>query len=324
MSTLRVAELYGELANQLGAASGALFFNGICILLFALAVFYLQKTKTQASRIFLALSVILLLFAFAQVFLDVTLAVLFLRITQNLVGNGSQTETLAMEQNWTRIYIAREALLSINKHVSPSFLSAYANYEYLGSAVTDCLLLYRCAAIWSSSPYARVVIAIPSMLILATLVTGLYTTFGVDVPTSPIPYSLALVTNFLLLGLTAGRIWRKGRQATVVLGIEAGRKYNRTLEIICESSLLYFLNVLFYLIASEIAPTALVTGIVWGAIAQVVNIVPMMIMVRVGIAKNTGEKEDNSRIFYGGNSGRFGMTPISDVTTPLNGKYSEM
>jgi len=89
-----------------------------------------------------------------------------------------------------------------------------------------------------------------------------------------------------------------------VLGAEAGRKYNRALEIICESSLLYFVNVLFYLIVSVISPTAVVTGVVWGALAHVVNIVPMMIMVRVGIARNTGEKVDNSRIFYGGNSSR--------------------
>jgi len=89
-----------------------------------------------------------------------------------------------MEQNWTRMYIAREALLSIN------------------NAITDGLLLYRCAAIWGSSPYARVVIAISSLLIIATLVAGLYSMFGIDVASTPIPYSLALVTNFLLLGLT--------------------------------------------------------------------------------------------------------------------------
>jgi len=138
---------------------------------------------------------------------------------------------------------------------------------------------------------------------------------------------LALLTNFVLLSLTAGRIWRKGRQATVVLGAEAGGRYKHTLEIICESSLLYFLVVLVYLISSVVQPISPFTGLTWGALAQVVNIVPMMIFVRVGMAR-INEPPANSRVFYGGNSSstRFGMTEISDDATPLRskGQYSEL
>jgi hypothetical protein len=95
------------------------------------------------------------------------------------------------------------------------------------------------------SRYISKKFAVAYDLISSPSVVGLWGIFGIDTNT-PIPFSLALVTNFLLLGLTgtsfniplqyscrdtAGRIWIKGRQATVVLGIQAGRRYNRTLEI---------------------------------------------------------------------------------------------
>ncbi|KAJ7843491.1 hypothetical protein B0H13DRAFT_2097544 [Mycena leptocephala] len=303
-----VTEFYAIFKSQLYTAAASLFFSGICLLLFSLAVYFLLKMRTPASRMFLALAVILVLFALSQAFLDVALAVVFSQLMQGRFDNDPPTQLLSIEQNWVRIFTAREALIAIN------------------NAITDCLLLYRCAAIWASSPYARIVIAVPSLLILSTLVAGLYGTFGISGAGTPIPYSLALVTNFVLLALTAGRIWRKGRQATVVLGVEAGRRYNKTLEIICESSLLYFIGVLIYLITSLTQePTAPLTNLAWGSIAQVVNIVPMMIIVRVGMARNSGEQE-NSHTFYGGSGGRFGMTPISDVTTPLkgSGQYSRV
>jgi hypothetical protein len=77
-----------------------------------------------------------------------------------------------------------------------------------------------------------------------------------------------------------------------------------------------------------------VTGVAWGALAQVVvrdlsiylfnlltlrwyqyHIVPMMIMVRVGIARNTGEQEGNLHTFYGGNGSSFAMNPLLKNST---------
>ncbi|KAJ7042329.1 hypothetical protein C8F04DRAFT_1390732 [Mycena alexandri] len=214
-----------------------------------------------------------------------------------LLVSNSATLTLTLEQGWARI------------------------------AITDGVLLYRCAVIWSSSRYLKVVIGIPAILILSTFGLGLYATFGLTVDT-PAPYVLALVTNFVLLALSAGKIWRKGRQASVVLGAEARQRYTDTVEIICESSLLYFLNVLIYMIAdATVQSDALITTLAWGPLAQVVNIVPMLIIVRVGIAKSLREPEP-ARVFYGGNtrSDRFGMTVISEDSMALKGgaKYSQL
>ncbi|KAJ7272647.1 hypothetical protein B0H12DRAFT_589878 [Mycena haematopus] len=172
--------------------------------------------------------------------------------------------------------------------------------------------LYRCVTIWGPSPYTRAVTGVPLLLILSTAGVGLWGTFSVK-SDSPIPFAMALLTNFVLFSLTAGRVWRKGRQITVVLGAEAGKRYNTTLRILCESSLLYFVNMLLYLISSVVGPLSLLAGIAWGALAQVVNIVPMMIMVRAGMGRDTNP----DRLYDDNTSSRFGMTQILDITAPV-------
>jgi hypothetical protein len=67
---------------------------------------------------FLALAVILVLFALSQAFLDVALAVVFSQLMQGRFDNDPPTQLLSIEQNWVRIFTAREALIAINKHVS--------------------------------------------------------------------------------------------------------------------------------------------------------------------------------------------------------------
>ncbi|KAJ7930389.1 hypothetical protein B0H13DRAFT_1858797 [Mycena leptocephala] len=337
MSTVEndtISPLYGHSSTNYGPlrfnssqylpSQAALFFNGwrhslpphslmaidrrIYLILFAFVIFFLQKAKTRASRLFLILSVVLVLFALAHVVLDVTLAVIFLQVKQNLVDSGSATNVLSVFQTWVHIYEAREVLIAVNNTITDTVLIS--------------LKLYRSAAIWGSSRHSRIMTAFPSLLILSTLMVGLWGIFGIDTNT-PIPFSLALVTNFLLLGLTAGRIWIKGRQATVVLGVQAGRRYNRTLEIMGlvitgpnSTQMRVQLAVLrkrARLLDRKRYTTvggSPVTGVAWGALAQVVNTVPMMIIVRVGISGNTGEQEGNLRTFYGGNAGSFAMNTL--------------
>ncbi|KAJ7847508.1 hypothetical protein B0H14DRAFT_2770128 [Mycena olivaceomarginata] len=256
-----VAELYGDLKYVLCTASVR-----ICLLLFVWAIFFLQKTKSWTSRMFLGLSVILMLFALAQAALDVASPVIFLRLTQT-VPDGSP-EQAVLYHTYLRLFLTRAALTAVN------------------NAIADCLFLYRCAAIW--------VIAVPAVLVPATLAMGFWAIFGLTTNT-PIPFSFALGTNFLLLALTAGRIWNKSRQVKIVLGIEARHRYDRILEILSESSLLYVIVFLVYLIMSAAHPFSPITGIAWGALGQVVNIVPMMTMVR---------RWTNSHVFYGGNAVR--------------------
>ncbi|KAJ7847509.1 hypothetical protein B0H14DRAFT_3453796 [Mycena olivaceomarginata] len=117
------------------------------------AAFFLQQTKTWASRMFLALSTILVLFSLVQASLDVASAVVFLRLP-GLSGGSPEQAVLYKRLFWTRA-----ALVAFN------------------NAIADCLFLYRCAVIWRSSPYYKVVIAIPAVLIISTLAMGLWAVF---------------------------------------------------------------------------------------------------------------------------------------------------
>ncbi|KAJ7196373.1 hypothetical protein GGX14DRAFT_574941 [Mycena pura] len=232
---LPLPDLYAQLKLQLYAVSAALFLNGICLLLFSFAIFFLLRTKTRASMLFLALAVIFVLFALAAAILDVAMAAVLSRDIQIQISTGSSAQTRATVLTCLRIMVAREGLLVIN------------------NAIADFLFLYRCASIWQGSPWYKTVVGVSSLLIFATL---------------------------------SGRIWRKGRQASVVLGAGSGRRHNTALAIICESSLLYVLPVFIYLLSAVTQDAfVILPNIVWGALGQIVNIVPMMIMVRVGMSR---------------------------------------
>ncbi|KAJ6556798.1 hypothetical protein DFH09DRAFT_1164508 [Mycena vulgaris] len=312
---LPLPELYILLKSQLYTAAGALFFNGICLLLFSYAVFFLLKTRTRASMMFLTLAVILVLFALAQMMIDVAMAAVLSQAVHLNLANSTSGQILK-EQKWVSIMIVREGLLATN------------------NAITDSLFLYRCASIWAGSPWYRIVLGVCSFLIFTTLIIGYVVTFIVNNDSILlVPYGMALATNIILLGLTAGRIWRKGRQATVVLGDSAGRRYNTTLEIICESSLLYVINVFIYMISVLSQTFGPVPNIAWGALAQVVNIVPMMIMVRVGMTK-TYEGSDTrgayamagTTLYEGSSAGRtlYRGSDAADATIPLASNASSM
>ncbi|KAJ7708073.1 hypothetical protein B0H17DRAFT_1031649 [Mycena rosella] len=281
-------------------AAAALFFNGICLLLFALAIFYLLQTKTVASRIFIAASVVLVIFALTQVIVDVVLAHKISQLVQSAAGGATSDTILSLESSWAYLYRARQALTVTN------------------NAISDCIFLYRCAAVWASSHYRLTFVAIPAFLVLTTMVLGYISLFVIAMPLNA-PFIMAFITNLVLLGLTAGRIWRKGREATLLLGARAGARYTTTIAIICESSLLYVLTILIYLIAvNVVGPAAPVPSVAWGALPQIFNIIPLMIMVRVGMARAFAETQDSH-----------GSVPLSSAANaplmfkPGGSEYSE-
>ncbi|KAJ6536071.1 hypothetical protein B0H19DRAFT_1270883 [Mycena capillaripes] len=284
-----IAELDDLRQSQAYTASAAVVLSAICLFLFSFAVFFLAKMNTRLSRLFLALAVLFELFALSQALLDMALAILSSRIVNILLDGGSKAAVLSMQHTQVRISLARQALLAIN------------------NTIADGLFLYRCAVIWALSPYSKVVVAIPSVLILCTAVVGIDGTFSNNINSPWAPYFLALLTNLVLLALTAGRIWSNSRKATLALGAKAGHRYNKILEILCESSFLYFIHVLVYMIAILTVPILTpLPSLVWGSMAQIVNIVPMMIMLRVGMARHSS-RQDETRTSHGGDTSSHGM-----------------
>ncbi|KAJ7131525.1 hypothetical protein C8R43DRAFT_1110730 [Mycena crocata] len=261
-----IAQLfYVVLTSQLYTAAGALFFHGICLILFLFAAFFLVKTKNPMSRMFLILAVIFILFALSQAVLDLVIATACSRLLERLFNGGPDNEFLYRGQQLLRLYRGRVVVTTVN------------------NTITACLFLYRCAVLWSSYRYGKIVIILPALLIGATTVAVCLAIWKAD-PLTPYPYAL-------MAPFTAGRLWAKGREVTVLLGVTAARKYNKAVEIILDASLLYFVVILVLTISVHTQPvTAPLTNVTWGAFAQIVNILPLTIMARVGLANTLSQQ----------------------------------
>ncbi|KAJ7853033.1 hypothetical protein B0H14DRAFT_793663 [Mycena olivaceomarginata] len=254
--------------SQVMVAAAALLMHGVFLLLFVLALFLLLRNYAPAQRVLLFTTILLALFATVQVSLDAALATVISSVLQIQMREGTAERVVGLLDAFSTIYNVRQGALATNN-----------------SAIADGLFLYRCSVIWSSSRYARVVVAIPLFLILMTAAIGYATIYLVlDIR---FPFVFALLTNLVLLGLTAGRIWNKRRAAAVLLGITVHRRYTATLEVILESSLLYVICDILYMssITKSVPPFGVFQNICWGGLAQLLNIFPMMMIVRVALAR---------------------------------------
>ncbi|KAJ6562118.1 hypothetical protein B0H19DRAFT_1143619 [Mycena capillaripes] len=260
-------ELWALVESQTVVAAAALLMHGVFLLLFVLALFFLFRNHAEGQRVLLFTAILLAGFAIVQAALDVALAAVVSSVLQLCMREGVTKGALAQLNDFSMMYNVRQGTLATN------------------NAVADCLLLYRCYVIWASSPYRRLIVGIPLVLILTTAgiaYAAIYLVLDIR-----IPFGFALLTNVVLLGLTVGRIWYKRRQAAVLLGATLQRRYTTTLEIVLESGLVYVAAVLLYLISisKSVPPYTTFQNICWGSLAQLVNIVPMMILVLVALAK---------------------------------------
>ncbi|KAJ7278485.1 hypothetical protein C8J57DRAFT_1713296 [Mycena rebaudengoi] len=286
--------------SQSFTAGAALFMHGLFLLLFGLAMFFLLQSRAQGYYVLVGTAVLLAICAILQVILDVALAGIGGRILELAVREGITQRVSSLNNTLMSLYNVRQVALAVN------------------NAIADLLFLYRCSLMWTSYRHAQLILVGPLIFIAATAVVGcLAVAHIVDIR---IPYILALITNAVLLGLTAGRIFWKGQEAALLLGNGIRRKYNATVEIVFESSLLYFVGVLLYVISVSTSEAgAPFSMICWGGLAQLVNIVPMIIIVRVALAKNFGASDSHAYHGTGDNS----ATVALSARSPRSPKYQE-
>ncbi|KAJ7159358.1 hypothetical protein C8R43DRAFT_994511 [Mycena crocata] len=263
--------VWSMVKSQVVVASAALFMHGVFMLLFVLALSFLLRSNAQGKNLLLITSILLFLFAVLQVSLDVSLAAIIAHLLELKMREGITPRVVGLMSTFKTLYSVRQGALATN------------------NAIADTLFLYRCSVIWASYRYAAVVIIAPFILIIASAAVAYATIYFVwDVR---IPFLLSLMTNIILVALAAGRIWAKRREAAVVSGQSLRKQYGTTIKIILESGFLYVAGSVLFTISMTVS-TAPYTGfqdICWGALAQLVNIVPMIIIVRVSFARKTPE-----------------------------------
>ncbi|KAJ7438406.1 hypothetical protein B0H11DRAFT_2254695 [Mycena galericulata] len=164
----------------------------------------------------------------------------------------------------------------------------------LNNLVTDLLLLYRCYVIWGSR---RRILVVPGLMMLATVVVACVTVLGyyhliilsLDIDTR-VPFIMGGATTILLTCLTGGRIWYIRREGRLLAQRMPRRLYDTAVAVILESGLLYCLCVIIYVISVSVpssASTTIFNGVSWGLVQVGVNIVPTLIVVRVGLGRST-------------------------------------
>ncbi|KAJ6597947.1 hypothetical protein B0H10DRAFT_2231811 [Mycena sp. CBHHK59/15] len=265
-------ENYWEIVlNEICTASIVIIFYGIYIVLFLFAIHLLRHRLTPGRRTLIALTIVMALLSTTQFVLHATTVGLSLRLLQVAIKDGQRLFPItAFEKSYLALVLAQDVVLVTN------------------TVVTDGLFVYRCYLVWGRP--RKVFVIVPTLLVLATIATGYVTSYDEDYSTGPyhfdprIVFVLNLATNFALMVLIAGRIWWIMREQRLAFGADFKPRYNAAIAIILESGAIYCCGLIFQVIGLSVqntfAPTVYLSH---GAITQLVNIAPTLIVVRVGL-----------------------------------------
>ncbi|KAF7368391.1 hypothetical protein MVEN_00161000 [Mycena venus] len=152
------------------------------------------------------------------------------------------------------------------------------------NVIADGIFVYRCYAIWN---FRFKVVIFPIFLTLAVAGFGYFTVINsavysqfVDDTGFFLSIGISLLTTFVLMSLTVGRIWSLAWAARL-MGAKVASKYRTVSAMILESGALYLIGGLaFVIVTPETSTVASLSGTVLG---QLVGIAPTIIAVRVGL-----------------------------------------
>ncbi|KAJ6582020.1 hypothetical protein B0H19DRAFT_1117291 [Mycena capillaripes] len=260
-------DYWNLMLSVLWKASMSLLLYGIFVVLFILAIHTLSSRKAQGKSILIAAT-----------------WVMFVVGTTRLV--------LLLVQTAMSVYAVQESIQN------PAGLNPFRRLLFalrLAQDVLFTLNLWRCYVIWG---HQKSVVVLPGLFVAATTVVSvgycvtLRDSGVVSFPTSAvdprIPFIFGVLTNLILMTLTAGRIWWIQQQARTICGRENifKRRYGMALTLVLESGAIYCLfGLLMANFGSHNSP--LVARAIFDAVAnQGVNILPTLIVVRVGLGHN--------------------------------------
>ncbi|KAJ7480279.1 hypothetical protein B0H11DRAFT_1916020 [Mycena galericulata] len=115
---------------------------------------------------------------------------------------------------------------------------------------------------------------------------------------------MSILTNIILIALTAGRIWWIRRDARVLSESASIRIYNTVITIILESGAIYCFSVLIFVIFVSSVDNKMMLSVLRAAMPQIVNIAPALIIVRVGLGRAFEDTADSEH-------GRTRRAPLS-------------
>ncbi|KAJ7152402.1 hypothetical protein C8R46DRAFT_1228632 [Mycena filopes] len=241
---------------------------GIYLNLFIISLHTLHRHKTTGSKILLTWTWAMAILGTVQVVLCLVRSALVIRfVGASMSGMTQDSSTPASHPSPPAEYIPLRL--------------AHKGVWLLNSVVTDTLFLYRCFVIWPGSP-RRMVVVFPALLIVATFVTAVVL-LAKGKTLSP-AIILGTAANLCLMTLTAGRIWVIRRDARrLVASTELIDRYTTVMAMIFESGALYFIPAILLII---LYPWVIPHAVIEGLATNVINIIPTLIVVRVGLGRD--------------------------------------
>ncbi|KAF7350118.1 hypothetical protein MVEN_01313900 [Mycena venus] len=259
-----------------------LLFGILLVLLFNTT--YLLHTRIRASRGWLVAAICAMgLFAALHLAYEIAIDVLSWRFFY-LGVQGDAAHAVSV--------LTREGVLS----VVDDYLVIVNNI------VTDGLFLHRCYVIWDRNIK---VIIVPALFLVVTAVIGFV---GAAWPNGMgssyhndfrVAFGMIILTNLTLMALTAGRVWWIRRDVVTVLEPSVKRMYDTVIAMILESGAIYCISLILYLIAVtrlNKQDSSLAIAVFRAAIPQIMNITPILILVRVGSGRSVGDETSSSGV----------------------------
>ncbi|KAJ6496099.1 hypothetical protein C8R45DRAFT_1131882 [Mycena sanguinolenta] len=280
------AVYWGFAVSRVYGVCAELLLYGVLLVLSCIAAHALYYWTGGTRKMLAAATFAMALLATSQVVVNVIVTQLDLKIFRLEI----EGETWPVSP--TRVRVAN---LAYRLGAVKDFLLTTNNL------VTDSLFIYRCFLVWGRN--ARVVV-LPILMLITTTVLGYLAAYEDDLVNpyfidERIVYIMVLLTNILLLTLTAGRIWWIRRDAIIVLESDHVRKYDTVIATILESGAIYCISIILLLISISVSSDDTrtpVAQIFRSALPQIMNIAPTLIIVRVGLGHTAGDAASERRL----------------------------
>ncbi|KAJ7819815.1 hypothetical protein B0H13DRAFT_1921533 [Mycena leptocephala] len=261
-------------ANIIQSAS-SLFLNGICILLATQASYFLKRRGSAGRGALICAMMLACVFGIVHMIHQVVFTAMFVQL---LLSAGT-VDAIGTLQD---IQVAFQHLRQVKSPWKDIII-------LVNNFAANAFFIYRCYVIWSESPYKRRVIGVPLLSLLLTTTNVTLAPFFLN-GNIVVVFICLVMTNLLLTGLTAGRIWWTRRHLQVICEPKLAHRYKTAIKMLFESSLLYFVVFLVYLLIGILGSPATiespVVAIFSGASSQLMNIMPALVIVRVSLSRS--------------------------------------
>jgi len=259
----------------------ALSFTGLYFLLVVLALYFLRRRKPVGHWVFVCAIVAMFILAMTQISLQIATATISLQSVY--LAAHSETSTA----HWDSLQRMDNILGFVE-----NFLLA------TNTTIIEGLLIYRCSVIWGTHCNKKPVLLLPLFLLLCNTVLGYITVSRNDLlppqyhVDTRIVVGSTILNNVLVTGLTVGRIWWTRRHLQTIGQTKFIQRYNTAMAMLLESSAVYCIGMCVLVVALSIGSSNARTGfpvayVIYGFAGQLVNIIPALIVVQLGIGRKT-------------------------------------